>query len=392
MSKIPEFLSNGAKGIVSSIFTGLGSTISQSLFGRYRRREARKYYELADEYARRSFNRETAFSERMYERQVEDNSPVAMRARLEAAGLNPALYFANGAGSATGSSVLGASSPTASPEGLPDLPFFDPASQAESMASAGKLTNETPSSSDFRQQYAARTSNFIASALSSRSQAAFTNYQRYFSQLTQDLSVSQMRANISKCLRESDRILAETALTFRRYQTEFFNTKLADYTARQAVNALALQSVDFIEGLLRIKTAKYNLNYLLPQQVNLFRAQAYKALEEGFSEAGRRLLFGAQISELEGRVSTYPSQIRLNNARTGREDATTRYYNARTKWMPVMNISTIANDGLNTVNNIIRTFKWAPKGKSKSALVPTISSSDISEAFRLYNASQALTK
>lgn len=392
MSNIPSFLANGAKGIASSIFSGLGNTITQSLFGRYRRREARKYYELADEYARRSFDRETAFSERMYERQLEDNSPAAMRARLEAAGLNPALYFANGAGSATGSSVLGASSPTASPEGLPDLPFFDPASQTEAMASAGKLSNETPSSSDFRQQYVAQTSNFIASALSSGAHAAFTNYQRYFSQLTQDLSISQMRANLGKCLRESDRILAETALTFRRYQTEFFNTKLADYTARQAVNTLALQSIDFIEGLLRIKTSKYNLNYLLPQQVNLLRAQTYKALEEGFSEAGRRLLFGAQISELEGRASTYPSQIRLNDARTAHEDASTRYYNARTKWMPIMNISTIANDGLNTVNNIIRTFKWSPKGNSKSTLIPTISPSDISEAFHLYKASQAFTK
>lgn len=383
------------KGIVGSAAGSLIGGLSSSLFSRlnakWQYRQTRKYAELQDEFNKRAFDREADFSREMYERQFNDQLPSAVRKRLEEAGLNPAVFFSNGQNAGSTPSILGASSSASdvSPFETMPIPGYSPGSESAALAASGKTTAETPTNAEFRANLRARTAASISESGSLDASAALTRYERYYRVLTQDTNVNTLRQNFRNMILEGNRLLTDSLLTYQRYRTEVFNTRLADKSVSRIENELRLQSLDIVEHAIRNKIRQFELTNLLPAQWENLRAQAYSAMESAATEGTRRLLYHSEMDLNDASRDNYRAESaftagvksRYYRSLTAKTDADREFIELKAKWYPVETSFSIANETANTINQYIRTYKWSPKSSGKGN-TPTISAKDIMYLYR----------
>lgn len=376
-------------GLASSAASSLVGGISQSLFSRlnagWQLKQYKKYAEIQDEYAKRAFDRSADFSREMYSRQYQDQLPATVRKNLIDAGLNPALFFANGQNGSSAAQVLSAQSSPAVGEAVAPMFPSSPSigGESSSLMDAQKTNNTTPTSADFTEQFNAKTRELFSSAGHHDAQSSLLRYDESYRRLTQDTNVATLKASLRNIVLTGNQILADTALIRQKFRTELFNTKVMSQTADNLKLQYNKIAVDIAEGILRTKIHEYELTDLLPAQYNLFRAQTFKAFEEGATEATRRLLFHSQMDMNDSLRDYYRSKASETPFHISETKARTAKLNAETKWMPIMNTYEIINGSLNTINQYIRTFRWSPGKGSKDSSSPTIKPSDINSALEV---------
>ena len=181
-------LSSGAADVIGSGIGVAGSLIDNSMNQYYAQQNMRLQAELNKQQYDHEFYREASY-----------NNPQAERARLEAAGLNPALMYENGAG---GSSVNASIGQT----GLSHLPSSDVAGSliagAESMARIRNLdanTNKTKTETDYLQDVSATRLEFEKSQLLREKYGAqMDEIETKFKEAKTQADLDEVRARLNK--------------------------------------------------------------------------------------------------------------------------------------------------------------------------------------------------
>lgn len=133
-------------GLLSGAFSGIGANKRQKRAIKAQKEENELARKFNAEQSQLSFDRESQFAERMYDKNNAYNSPAAQRARLSAAGINPDMIYGSASGLTSASMPSAHSSPASTSPSDMASPIMNTPHIGESLLqglSAAKMVAET---------------------------------------------------------------------------------------------------------------------------------------------------------------------------------------------------------------------------------------------------------